>query len=118
PLTTANGEPVRMALQPGGVFPLPDGRGTIQLDGWTRWVKLQIGDTPGAGLALVAVGLAVAGLCLSLFVRPRRLWLRVRRLAEGSTLVEVAGLDRADARSGLRDVVHRLADTVRTEGEP
>lgn len=111
-LRTADGQPLRMALQPGDVFTLPDGRGTIAMDGWQRWVKLQIGDTPGAGLALGALGCAVAGLCLSLFIRPRRLWVRVGALDSGSTLVEVAGLDRADARTGLVEDVERLATAV------
>ncbi|MFP5283172.1 MAG: cytochrome c biogenesis protein ResB [Actinomycetes bacterium] len=115
PLTTANGEPVRMALQPGGVFTLPDGQGTIALEGWTRWVKLQIGDTPGVGLSLAAVGFGVTGLCLSLFVRPRRIWVRARRLEDGSTLVEVAGLDRADARTGLGGDVQQLATRITSE---
>ena len=55
---------------------LPDGKGSIQLDGWVRWVKLQIGATPGVPISLIALGFAVAGLCLSLFVRPRRVWIR------------------------------------------
>ena len=60
------------------VSTLPDGKGSIQLDGWMRWVKLQIGDAPGVPISLGAIGFAVAGLCLSLFVRPRRVWVRVR----------------------------------------
>jgi len=112
PLKTANGDLLRMRLRPGTVATLPDGKGTISLDGWERWVKLQIGDTPGVGLSLAAIGFGVAGLCLSLFVRPRRLWLRTRSLDGGHTLVEAAGLDRADARTGLREDVEQLAATV------
>ena len=107
-----NGAPLRVALEPGKGVELPNGLGSIQLDGWTRWVKLQVGDAPGAPLALVAIGFAVLGLCLSLFVRPRRVWVRRVRgtsAEDGPTVVEVGGLDRADARGGLTEDVTELA---------
>ncbi len=109
PLTESNGDRVRLALKVGQGVSLPDGKGSIQLDGWTRWVKLQISDTPGVTISLVALGFAVAGLCLSLFVRPRRVWVRVRAGEDGHNLVEVGGLDRADARVGLSEDVAELA---------
>jgi cytochrome c biogenesis protein len=109
PLTEPNGDRVRLALKVGQGVKLPDGKGSIQLDGWTRWVKLQVSDTPGVTISLVALAFAVAGLCLSLFVRPRRIWVRVRPADDGHNLVEVGGLDRADARVGLSDDVAELA---------
>ena len=60
-------------------------------------------------ISLVAMAAAVAGLCLSFFVRPRRVWVRVREEADGRSLVEVGGLDRADARAGLSEDVAELA---------
>jgi cytochrome c biogenesis protein len=102
------GDPLRYALQTGDVIELPDGKGSIQLDGWVRWVKLQIGETPGLTITLAALAAAVLGLCLSLFVRPRRVWIKVRPDAAGS-MVEVGGLDRADARAGLTEDVAELA---------
>jgi cytochrome c biogenesis protein len=107
-----DGAPLRVALQPGQGTTLPDGLGSVQLDGWTRWVKLQVGDSPGAPVALGAIAFAVLGLCLSLFIRPRRVWVRLAERTEGeqgSTVVEVGGLDRADARGGLTDDVDDLA---------
>jgi cytochrome c biogenesis protein len=104
-----DGSVLAMRLSPGDVFQLPNGQGSIQMDGWVRWVKLQVGDSPGAPISLIAIGFAVSGLCLSLFIRPRRLWVRVRDDGGGTTLVEVAGLDRADARAGLSDDVEELA---------
>ena len=56
---TANGQPVRFALQKGDTYQLPNGMGTVTMDGWSRWVKLQIGDAPGMPLALVAIAFAV-----------------------------------------------------------
>ena len=114
-LKNADGSPVAMRLSPGDEFKLPDGQGSITMDGWVRWVKLQVGDSPGAALSLTAIAFAVLGLCLSLFVRPRRVWVRVRSGPGATTLVEVAGLDRADARAGLDDDVRELAANL-TDG--
>ena len=109
-------QPFRFILRPGYEQPLPNGQGSIALTGVDRWVKLQVGDAPGAPVALIAIGAAVAGLCLSLFIRPRRIWIRVRTATStdgndgsGRTVVEVAGLDRADARTGLSEDVTELA---------
>ncbi len=108
-LKDAGGDTLRMALAPGSSYTLPDGKGTIEMNGWVRWVKLQIGETPGVAIALGAIGFAVGGLCLSLFIRPRRIWVRASQVNGGPTLVEVAGLDRADARAGLDEDVADLA---------
>jgi cytochrome c biogenesis protein len=118
PLKNESGDLVRLALSPGQGVTLPNGLGSIQLDGWSRWVKLQVGDSPGAPVALGSIAFAVLGLCLSLFVRPRRVWVRVGGgSAEGAatltpTVIEVGGLDRADARGGLTDDVDDLAATL------
>jgi cytochrome c biogenesis protein len=114
----AKGQPLRILLRPGTSFDLPDGRGTIRMDGVTRWVKLQISDTPGVVISLAAIGFAVLGLCFSLFVRPSRIWVRPRTDSEGRTLIEVAGLDRADARSGLREDVDDLAAVLAADPSP
>lgn len=96
-------ERLRAALPVGGGMTLPDGLGSITFDGWQRWVKLQVSDTPGNLLTLIAISLGVLGLSISLAVRPRRLFVRV---ADG--VVTVGGLDRADAASGLADEVAAL----------
>lgn len=103
------GAPLRLVLGVGDLATLPDDLGTIKLDGWDRWVKLQIGDSPGSAISLGAIAFAVFGLCLSLFIRPRRVWVRTRRGDGGSVAVEVGGLDRADARAGLSEDVAELA---------
>jgi cytochrome c biogenesis protein len=86
---------------------LPDGLGTVSFDGLERWNKIQISQTPGKWIALAGVVLALIGLLGSLFIRPRRVWVRARRDGEG-TLVEVAALD----RSGGGDVETVVADLV------
>ncbi len=100
----------RKALEPGESVDLPDGQGSISFDRVERWVQLQISSTPGLEATGLAIALAVTGLCFSLFIRPRRLFVRVRD--DGT--VEVAGLDRADARLGLDGEVDAL--TAATTG--
>lgn len=108
-IADATGRPYRIGLQQGQTVTLPNGLGTIRMDGYERWVKLQVGDSPGVPIALVAIGFAVLGLCLSLFIRPRRIWVRLQR---DGTEVEVGGLDRADARGGLSEDVAELAEEL------
>ena len=131
-------QPVTAALAIGQSLTLPDGKGSITLDGWKRWTKLQISDTPGGWLVLVSVMLAVAGMAVSLSVRPRRLFVRVVGLvrsvpdaegddaAEGDTVgespasgqyLEFAGLDRVEGRGGLADEVAALVAAVATGRE-
>ncbi len=130
-LTKADGEPVRAALAVGSSFELPDGRGSLSFDGWKRWTKLQISNTPGGWLVLASVILAVLGMSVSLTVKPRRLFVRIaddglrdassaRSSGSVSTIpeegaqhpsrrVSVAGLDRVDGRPGLAEEVAALA---------
>jgi cytochrome c biogenesis protein len=94
PITKADGKPVRLDLPLGKSAALPDGLGTVTFDGLSRFVRLQVSETPGSKVALAGMVLALTGLLASLFIRPRRIWLRARR--EGDrTIVEVAGLDRS-----------------------
>jgi cytochrome c biogenesis protein len=81
-------------LHKGQTVKLPDGLGSVSFDGITRWNKLQVSQTPFKHVALGGVVLALVGLLGSLFIRPRRVWVRAREAADG-TLVEVAVLDRS-----------------------
>ncbi|MFC6357879.1 cytochrome c biogenesis protein ResB [Luteococcus peritonei] len=117
-----NGDDIlRFVLKPGEGYDLPQDKGSIEFDGWSRWTKVQISRAPGLPLTFGSIAAAVLGLCLSLFVRPRRLWLRTRQAEDGTLMVEVAGLDRADARTGLGEQVEELggvaAGTPRQEDD-
>jgi cytochrome c biogenesis protein len=107
----ADGRDFRLDLAPGKTVKLPDGLGSVRFDGWQRWVKLQVSNTPGKGVALGGVALALVGLMGSLFVRRRRAWVRVTERV-GRTYVEVAGLDRSSAGEGLDTEVRALAAAV------
>jgi cytochrome c biogenesis protein len=91
------------ALRPGETWEMPGGQGTVAFVGLERWASFTISRDPGKVLALVASLAAIAGLCLSLFVRRRRIWVRVDPVApaEGTDSlglrVQVAGLTRSDS---------------------
>ena len=103
-LKKPDGSMFRVDLQLGQSIALPGGVGSVSFDGVQRWNKIQISRTPGKLIALAGVSLALLGLLGSLFIRPRRVWVRARR-TESGTLVEIAGLD----RSGGGDVAAELA---------
>jgi len=107
----ADGRDFRIDLSPGHQVRLPDGAGTVRFDGWQRWVKLQVSNSPGKGIALAGVALALVGLMGSLFIRRRRAWVRVTR-RDGRSYVEVAGLDRSGNTEGLLEEVQGLAAGV------
>jgi len=90
---TPGGNPRALLLSQGETVQLGDGTGSITFDGYDRWVQLQINRAPGKIVPLVGVLAAIVGLLGSLFVRPRRTWVRVCR-SDGRTVVEVAALDR------------------------
>lgn len=108
----ADGQPFRMDLRPGDTVTLPDGLGTVTFEGVERWNKIQISRSPGKLVALGGVVLALVGLLGSLFIRPRRMWVRARRQDDGTTRVEVARLDRSsggDPEDGAAEVAEIVA---------
>ena len=113
-VTKPDGSMFRVDLQPGQSLDLPDGAGSVTFEGVERWNKLQISRTPGMHVTLAGVVLALVGLLLSLFIRPRRVWVRARRDEaddDGPTTVEVAGLDRStagDVQAEVAEVTDRL----------
>ena len=107
-----DGQPFRMQLAPGQTVTLPHGAGSIRFDGVDRFVKLQISHAPAKVVPLFGVLAAILGLIGSLFVRPRRAWVRAREDQQGRTVVEVAGLDRA-AGGDLAADIDALSSRIR-----
>ncbi|MCU1594542.1 MAG: ResB family protein [Frankiales bacterium] len=88
----------RNALLPGQVWHL-EGGASLAYVGTDEWATFQVTQDPGKLLALAASVGMVGGLLLSLFIRRRRLWVRVGRVGTdpgAPTTVEVGGLARTD----------------------
>ncbi|HTW14276.1 MAG TPA: cytochrome c biogenesis protein ResB [Nocardioides sp.] len=107
PVQNEDGTPLRLDMQVGDTVQLPDGLGSVTFEGIQEWNRLQISKTPAKFVTLAGVVLALLGLLGSLFIRPRRLWVRAR-VVDGETLVEVAALD----RSGGGDVTTEIDEVV------
>ena len=115
PIKKADGKPLRLDIAMGRTIQLPDGLGSITFDGVSRYVKLQVSRSPYDEVALGGVSLALVGLLGSLFIRPRRIWVRVRSVDGGATLVEIAGLDRT-AGGDLAAEIRRIEDAIAGNG--
>ena len=113
------GAPLAQALAAGDTMTLPRGLGSLTYEGYDRWVTLNVTRDPGAGLALGAAALALAGVLASLFVARRRLWIRVGAGPDGRSVVEVAGLSRTES-PGLEEEVAAVAADLGTSlrGQP
>ncbi len=110
-----DGKPERLLLQPGQTAELPDGLGSVTFDGVAEFARLQISSTPLAWLPLTGLIVAVIGLLASLYVRPRRAWVRARPAQQGRRLVEVGLLDRVarvDPGRDLDDLVTELKSAL------
>ena len=115
-VTGDGGRKLVQSLAPGTVMTLPTGE-SLSFDGVRQWTSLQIARNPGSGAALASAVLALLGIMLSLFVRRRRVWVRVGAGNDGRTLVEVAGLARTETEGGdgLADEVRELTDLLSDE---
>jgi len=113
-LKSDKGDPLRIWLEPGQTYQLPDGRGSISFDGVERFAGLSIRHDPGKYVTLVAALLALAGLICSLVVRRRRVFVRVSpATAPGRTVVAVGGLAKGDD-DGLQELVDQLVADLET----
>jgi cytochrome c biogenesis protein len=112
-LKKPDGKQFRVDLQPGQTAQLPDGAGSVTFHGVKHWTRLQISRTPDVWVTLLGVVLALLGLLGSLFIRPRRVWVRARR-TDGTTLVEVAALDRSGG-GDLAPVVSSVVDALQSD---
>ena len=92
------------AMRPGQSWTLPNGAGTVSLDGYVQWASFTVARDPGKEPALIATVLAIIGLSLSLLVRRRRVWVRVTSAGGAATVVEVAGLTRSEHASVAEEV--------------
>lgn len=104
-----DGSEFEVQLQPGQATTLPDGA-VIEFSELKQFARLQIASVPLTWLTLVAIILATSGLILSLYIRPRRWWVRVTTQGP-STVVEIGALDKVP-RGDLATVVASFAEQL------
>lgn len=102
-------------LRPGETWDLPDGSGSIEFAGYVRWASFRIAHDPGKELVLLAAVLATLGLMASLFIRRRRVWVKVWAADAAATgaasTVQVAGLRRSATTDDSAEE-HELAPDI------
>ncbi|TDQ54881.1 cytochrome c biogenesis protein ResB [Actinorugispora endophytica] len=102
------------ALAPGDSWELPDGSATIEFTGYRDYVSIQVTSNPARVPALTAAVAAVLGLLCTLFVQPRRMWVRAGTGGDGRTVVEIGGLVKTEGAASLRRF-HELATQLNQE---
>ncbi|HQR80273.1 MAG TPA: cytochrome c biogenesis protein ResB, partial [Actinomycetota bacterium] len=80
------------SLRPGESWKLPDGT-IVEFVGLRDFANLSLSHDPGRWLALVAAGLVILGVSMSLLLARRRVWIRMSG-PEG-TVAEIAGLSKS-----------------------
>lgn len=106
----SKGEPVAASMMPGDSLKLPDGAGSLTFNGVKSWASFQITHQVGNGWALASAVAAIAGLAGSLFIQRRRVWVRAERGADGTTVVELAGLGRSESARIAQELDDLLTD--------
>jgi cytochrome c biogenesis protein len=117
----ADAQPFTQSLAIGDTMTVPGGLGSLTFDGYREWIVFQIAEDPGRKGALAGGALALTGLLASLFVRPRRVWVRARRDEAGRTVVEVAALARSegpDLAADVDAVVEALSSSSSSSNDP
>jgi cytochrome c biogenesis protein len=104
PLLMASKAPKPLAV--GQSVDLPEGAGKIEFTGVKEWITLQTAYDPGRLPALVAAATAVVAIALSLMIRRRRIFVRVK---EGAA--EVGGLTRTEGSAA--GFAEEFADIVK-----
>ncbi|WP_283113435.1 cytochrome c biogenesis protein ResB [Streptomyces halobius] len=112
--TKKDGSPAAQALRPGDRMELPGGAGSLTFDGLKEWASFQIARNPSNGTALWSSIAAGLGLTASLFIRRRRLWVRIRPVSGTGSEIEVAGLDRSTSPRLAEEVADLATELRRT----
>ncbi|MCQ9351787.1 cytochrome c biogenesis protein ResB [Corynebacterium sp. 153RC1] len=96
----------RVNLTVGEQVTLDDGT-RITFDGAQEFANYQISHDPSQNWVLLFALVTIASLSGSLFVKRRRIWVRLRPVTDSVTLVETAGLARTD-RAGWGEEYERV----------
>ncbi|MFF1571508.1 cytochrome c biogenesis protein ResB [Leifsonia sp. NPDC058292] len=98
-----------LEIAPGQTVQLPDGLGTVSVDGVKRYVGLDIHSDPAQGWVLLFAILIFGGLLTALFVPRRRIWVKAVDNADGSVTLEYAGLARGEDPN-LESAIETIAE--------
>jgi cytochrome c biogenesis protein len=85
-----------LEIAPGQTVQLPNGLGSVSVDGIERYAGLDVHHDPAQGWVLLFAILILGGLLTSLFVPRRRIWVKAVGNADGSVTLEYAGLARGE----------------------
>ncbi|MCU1542443.1 MAG: resB [Microbacteriaceae bacterium] len=96
PLAGGKAEADALQLRPGETVALPDGLGTIELTDVKRFASFDIHRDPSQAWVLLFAILILAGLFTGLFIPRRRVWVKATPEADGSVVLEYAGLARGE----------------------
>ncbi|NUP51257.1 MAG: cytochrome c biogenesis protein ResB [Catenulispora sp.] len=112
-LDPANGRTaIQLDTDKNKTVQLPDGLGSITFDGVKQYAQFDINHDPSKLLVFVSAVGIVGGLILSLGIRRRRVFVRVKPAEQDAIRVEVAGLARAEDER-LRDEVRGVGRSLR-----
>jgi len=106
-------------MEMGDTWELPDDAGSITFSGYSEFVSLQANRDGARPFALGAAVSMVVGLMLTLFVRPRRVWVRAAEREDGRTEVVLAGLGKTEVAANnqeFHELTTRLAARLRSDG--
>jgi cytochrome c biogenesis protein len=110
----------RANLRPGEEIRLDNGT-VVSFDGVERFAYLQISHDPAQVWVLAFAVLMVFGLCTSLMIKRRRVWVRATPATDDDedrrTVVLLGGLARTD-QAGYGEEFTRIADDLLPEHEP
>lgn len=106
----------RVNLTQGQSVTLDDGT-TVTFDGASEFANYQISHNPMQTPLLLSALITLVSLVLSLLIKRRRVWIRLRPAIEGTTVVEMGGLARTD-RAGWSEEFDELYRTLMELPDP
>jgi cytochrome c biogenesis protein len=117
-----DGAPVEaLQIKPGETVDLPNGLGTIELTDVKRFASFDIHRDPSQAWVLLFAVLILAGLFTGLFIPRRRVWVKATPGADGTLVLEYAGLARGeDPRldAAVADIAAAHSQQFRLKVEP
>lgn len=106
----------RVNLKKGQSVTLDDGT-KITFEGAEQFVNLQVSRDPTVYAVLAFAVLMLGSLALSLLIKRRRFWVRLKPVENGKTVIEIAGLARTDSAGWGREFNRKAEQLLGLEEE-